>query len=163
MSASDHLSGPQFSSVPTSFEEHRAAIEGLQKADPERFWTVSPVEGNPEQQSFKVQDQSGNTHGYYYLKPQNGGVYLGGLVNTSGARGVGSHVLDTLENKHAYLEGFNTPDVGQFYRRKGFSVTHAYEWDEGMKPPAHRPEYGTPGYLDMERTPRRERKKGIAG
>jgi hypothetical protein len=156
MAANDHL-GIQFSSVPVSHAEHAAAIQKLHANNPAAYWTVSVPENNDKAQSFAVQDQHGGTHGYYQLKHQGDGVYLGGLASTTKTPGVGSHVLGTLQHKNVYLDGYDTPDVGRMYGRRGFETTGKSDWSDEYAPATHKPEYGKPGYLDMQRPTMRNR------
>lgn len=164
MAGSDNLSSSQFSSVPTSFGEHNAAISALHQSDPEKYWTVSAPEKSASAQSFKVQDQAGNAHGYYQLKPGEGGsTYLGGLASTSGAPGVGSHVLQSLQHKNITLDGYDTPDVGRMYGRRGFETTDKSDWNDEYAPALHQESYGKPGYLDMARPAMNQRDVSVSG
>jgi hypothetical protein len=156
MAASDNL-GLQFSSVPVGHEEHHAAISALHQSSPEKYWTVSAPENDPKSQSFAVKDQHGDTHGYYYLKHQGSGTYLGGLASTSKAPGVGSHVLQTLQHKNTVLDGYDTPDVGRMYGRRGFDTTDKSDWSDEYAPSNWHPDFGKPGYLDMARPAMRNR------
>jgi hypothetical protein len=154
MSAPENLNDIQFQRPEqVSREEHTNAVLAAQQRDPEKYWSVSPPE--PRTQSFAVRDQHGNTHGYYALANarREGRVttrYLGALVNTSGAKGVGSFVLDRLQKKrNVNLDAFSGPLEG-YYSERGFSTTSRMKFDDKYAPPSWKPEYGRSDVIDMK-------------
>lgn len=139
-------------SIPCLFEEHEAAIVSALTADPERYWFVSVPECETSAEHFRVED-SGHILGYYFLRPNVDGVYLGGMANISEARGLGSHVLASLRHLHVYLDCYATPHLLNFYGSRGFEIVNTYEWNDDYAPEYWNPSFGKPAYVDMERWP----------
>jgi hypothetical protein len=148
VSAPDHL-GAQFSSHKVSREEHAKAVVDAQNTDPEKYWTVSePAEGS---QSFAVRDHEGSTHGYYSLKAAGRGEReLGGLVNTSGAKGVGNYVMNRTAGRPTRLDAF-ADQLHGYYSKHGFSETGRVKFADEYAPSHWRPEYGRSDVVFMHR------------
>ena len=147
MTASDHL-GPQFHSVRVPAEEHAQAVAAAQTHDPAKNWSVSAPEEHT--QSFAVRDQNEQTHGYYSLKSAGRNTrYLGGLVNTSGAPGVGKHVLARTQRRNVKLDAFSGPLEG-YYKARGFQTTDRMTFDDKYAPSSWKPDYGRSDVIEME-------------
>lgn len=142
------LSRAQFHSVRVPAQEHTDAVAAAQASNPEKNWTVSPPEEGS--QSFAVRDQAGKTHGYYDVAKTGKKYerYLGGLVNTSGAKGVGSYVVGRVQHGDVKLDAFSGPLEG-YYKEHGFETTGRMKFDDQYAPDAWKPEYGRSDVVDM--------------
>jgi hypothetical protein len=143
MGVVDNLSW-QFSSRMVPREEHAKAIAKAQNRDPEKFRTVS--ESAEHSHSFGVIDNdAGQTASYYAL---SGGRQreINALANTSGSRGVGSHVLEHVGRRATRLDAFAEP-LERYYGARGCRTTSRMKFDPAYAPAHWRPEYGQIGAL----------------
>lgn len=156
MTATESLNSHQFpySHRRARRADHRAAVQHAQASNPEKYWTVSePATGS---RSYQVQDHAGQTVGYYSLTKHEDHTELGGLVNTTGAKGVGSSVLNHLQNRPVKLDAFDAPLEG-YYQKHGFQTDEKLDFDPQYAPSHWREEYGRPGVAFMSRPAQRRR------